>query len=119
MGAPSPARAGLPRPLDLVWGVSTWLASSPHPEGVAGLGSLPNSVVALTAVPDLGARRFPTRTLQSGATQPAVVQFPPTDTQLAQDHRERDMSRARAVYVTHSLIKGLPAARNGAPSGIA
>jgi hypothetical protein len=40
---------------------------------VAGLGSLPSSVVARAAVPGLGARLFGTRPFRSGATRLAVV----------------------------------------------
>jgi hypothetical protein len=44
---------------------------------MAGLGSRPNSVATRAAVPDLEARPFGTRPSRPGATQPAVVPFPP------------------------------------------
>jgi hypothetical protein len=68
----SPARPGL--------GCGDSACSSPHPVGVAGLGSLPSSVVPLRAVPGWGARRFPTGTFPPGATQLAVVPLPPSVT---------------------------------------
>ncbi len=43
---------------------------------VAGLAALPNPVVALTAVPVLGARPLPTRPSLPGARGLAVVPFP-------------------------------------------
>jgi ABC-type multidrug transport system fused ATPase/permease subunit len=44
---------------------------------LAGLGSVPIPGVARPAVPDLEARPFGTRPFLPGATQPAVVPFPP------------------------------------------
>jgi hypothetical protein len=44
---------------------------------VAGLGSLPNYVVARAAVPGLEARLLWSRPFLPGATRPAVVPFPP------------------------------------------
>jgi hypothetical protein len=75
---------------------------------MAGLVELPNSVVALRAVPDLQARLFWTRAFLPSATQLAVVPFPPTATHILQDQQDRDMSCTHAVYVTIPPIMGLP-----------
>jgi hypothetical protein len=108
VGAPSPARAGRRRPFDPGLARVDAARVVPASCGVAGLAELPDSVVALRAVPDLQARRFPTRPFRSGATRLAVVPFPSTATaQIARDRREWDMSCTHAVYVPHPLIKRL------------
>jgi hypothetical protein len=52
--------------------------TTPRVRELAGLAELPNSVVALRAVPDLQARLFWTKAFLSGAMQLAVVPFPPS-----------------------------------------
>jgi hypothetical protein len=67
VGAPFPARGRTAdRPPSRPLACSLPFPPHPHLIGVAGLGSLPNYVVAQAAVPDLGARRFGTRTLRQG-----------------------------------------------------
>jgi hypothetical protein len=79
VGAPSPARVGLPSRTS-VWvsGVSIRLASTP-PVWWWPVGVTTESCGCVGAVPDLQTRPLVTIPLQSGATRLVVVPFPPPE----------------------------------------
>jgi hypothetical protein len=89
---PGPGRTAS-APSNWVSRVSTWFASTPHPERVAGLAELPNSVVALRAVPGSRARLFPTSC--SGRV--------PRNRRWSRFHPLPHPNRARSPAVGHEL----------------
>ena len=84
-------------------------APTPHLDGVARFGCTTEFRGRPGAVPDPGARPFPTSPSRPGAARLAVVPFLDLSHAHhleARDRQDRDMGCTHAVYVTFSLIKG-------------